>query len=66
MAIGDIAAAAGLPLVAGTVQANTLETIENETRDFIGRIKLDHPRKITVSTTAPTSPAEGDVWIKVT
>lgn len=66
MAIGDTAAAAGLPLVAGTAPANTLETIENETRDMIGRIKLDHPRKITVSPTAPTSPAEGDVWIKVT
>lgn len=66
MAIGDEAAAAGLPLVPGTAPANTLETLINQTRDFIGRIKLDHPRKITVSVTAPTSPAEDDVWIKVT
>ena len=66
MAIGDEAAAAGYPLVPGTAPANTLETLINQTRDFIGRIKLDHPRKITVSATAPTSPAEGDVWIKVT
>lgn len=65
MAIGDTAAAAGLPLVPGTALANTLETIENETRDMIGRIKLDHPRKITVSSTAPASPQAGDVWIKV-
>lgn len=66
MAIGDTAAAAGLPLVPGTAQANTLETIENETRDYIGRIMLDHPRKITVSSTPPASPQPGDVWIKVT
>lgn len=64
MAIGDTAAAAGLALVPGTAQANTLETIENETRDMIGRIKLDHPRKITASPTAPASPVEGDVWLK--
>ncbi len=64
MAIGDTAAAAGLPLVPGTAQANTLETIENETRDMIGRIKLDHPRKQTASLTAPTSPQEGDIWFK--
>lgn len=65
MAIGDTAAAAGLPLVAGTAPANTLETIENETRDMIGRVILDHPRKITVSATAPANPQPGDVWIKV-
>lgn len=64
MAIGDTAAAAGLPLVAGTVAANTLETVENETRDFIGRIILDHPRKITAGPTAPASPQEGDIWMK--
>ncbi|WP_341941725.1 hypothetical protein [Microbacterium sp. LWH10-1.2] len=66
MAIGDDAAAAGLPLVPGTAPANTLETLINETRDFIGRLMKNLPRKVTVSTTAPTSPQEGDVWIKVT
>lgn len=66
MAAGDIAAEAGLPLVPGTAPANTLETIINQVLDHIGRIKLDHPRKISVSATAPTSPAEGDVWIRVT
>ena len=64
MAIGDIASEAGLPLVPGTDQANTLDTIENETRDMIGQIMLNNPRRITVSPTAPTSPAVGDVWIK--
>lgn len=64
MAIGDIATSAGLSLVAGTAAANTLETIVNETRDMIGAIKLNLPRKITVSPTAPTSPVAGDVWIK--
>lgn len=65
MAIGDEAAAAGLPLVPGTAQSNTLETLINQTRDFIGRVMLNQPRKITVSPTAPASPQENDVWIKV-
>lgn len=64
MATGDEAAAAGLPLVPGTAPANTLETLINETRDFIGRLMKNHPRKITASPTAPTSPQEGDVWLK--
>lgn len=64
MATGDTAAAAGLPLVPGTALANTLETIENETRDMIGRIKLDIPRKMTATPTAPASPQEGDIWFK--
>lgn len=64
MATGDTAAAAGLALVAGTVPANTLETIENQTRDYIGRIILDHPRRETASPTAPSSPQEGDIWFK--
>ena len=66
MAIGDEAAAAGIPLTPGTAQANTLETIINQVKDYIGRLMLNLPRKITVSTTAPTSPQENDVWIKVT
>ncbi|WP_322412069.1 hypothetical protein [Microbacterium invictum] len=64
MAIGDTAAAAGLPLVSGTVQANTIDTIENQTRDMVGQIMLNNPKKITVSPTAPASPNVGDVWIK--
>ncbi|WP_248242974.1 hypothetical protein [Microbacterium kunmingense] len=64
MAIGDTAAAAGLPLVSGTVAANTIDTEENRTRDFIGQIMLNNPKKITVAPTAPASPSVGDVWIK--
>ena len=66
MAIGDEAAAAGIPLTPGTAQANTLETIINQVKDYIGRLMLNLPRKITVSATQPTNPQEGDVWIKVT
>lgn len=64
MAIGDDAAAAGLPLVPGTAPANTLETLINETRDFIGRLIKAFPRKMTASPTAPASPQEGDIWFK--
>lgn len=35
MAIGDDAAAAGMPLVPGTLPANQLDTEDNRTRDFI-------------------------------
>ena len=34
-AIGDGAAAAGMALVSGGAMANTLEDIENQTRDYI-------------------------------
>lgn len=66
MAIGDEAAAAGIPLTSGTAQANTLETIINQVKDYIGRLMLNLPRKITVSSTQPTGAQEDDVWIKVT
>lgn len=64
MAIGDIAAEAGLPLVSGTRQASDIDSIENETRDMIGFMKLRLPRAITPGPSAPNNPAIGDVWIR--
>lgn len=37
MAVGDAAAAAGMALVSGGEPANTLDTIENQTRDYIAQ-----------------------------
>lgn len=65
MAVGDIAAAAGFEICTGAVLANTIDTEITKTRDYVGQLKLNLPRKITVSPTAPTSPVVGDVWIKV-
>ena len=40
MATGDAAAAAGMDLVAGSSAANTLDTEDNKTRDYIAPIKV--------------------------
>lgn len=66
-AIGDDAVAAGMRLVAGGEMANTMETIENETRDYIAqRAKRTSPTiDIWVQPTAPTHVA-GRVWIRTT
>lgn len=67
MAYGDgtLAAAAGIPACSGAGLANTLDTEVTKTRDYLGEMKVNLPRKITVSATAPASPVAGDVWIKV-
>jgi hypothetical protein len=64
VAVGDIAASAGLDLVSGSDAANTLDTELNKILDLIGTIILNNQRKTTVSPTAPSSPVVGDVWIK--
>lgn len=66
MAIGDKAAAAGLPLVAGTELANTLDTIENETRDMIGEVKLSQAKRVRVGTTLPgtTGNVVGEIFVR--
>jgi hypothetical protein len=65
MAIGDDAAAAGMALVAGGALANTLDTEENLTRDYIAqRAKRNSPTiDIYVQPSAPAH-AVGRVWIK--
>lgn len=40
MAIGDDAVAAGMTLVPGGASANTLDTFDNETRDFVARFGI--------------------------
>lgn len=66
MAIGDTAAAAGLDLVAGTALANTLDTEENKTRDYIGDLKLKMPARIRTGTTLPgtTGNTVGEIFVK--
>lgn len=39
MAIGDDAVAAGYPILTGSEPANTLDTEENRTRDFVAQVK---------------------------
>ena len=65
MATGDIATSAGISLTAGTSQASDIDEEFNLLKDVVGQMKLNHPRKISVQATAPTSPVVGDVWIKV-
>lgn len=64
MAIGDTAAQAGLPLASGTRQASDIDELINETRDMVGRIKLDIPRRMTPGPSAPNAPVIGDVWFR--
>lgn len=65
MAIGDDAVAAGMTLVTGTSPAASLDTFDNETRDYIARyakrtgLLID----IWVQATAPAHKV-GRVWIK--
>lgn len=61
MAVGDAAAAAGLPLVAGSLPANQIETEINRTRDMIAEVMATRARS-KVSATAPVSPQVGDLW----
>ena len=66
MAIGDTAAAAGLPLVAGTELANTLDTIENQTRDMIGDVILTQAPRVRVGTVLPgtTGNITGEIFVR--
>ena len=66
MAIGDIAASAGLDLVSGAALANTLETEENKTRDYIGALKLAMPARIRTGTVLPglTGNTVGEVFVR--
>lgn len=68
MAVGDSAASVGFPLVPdtgedGKVKYGSREI--NRTRDMVADHKKALPARITVSPTAPATPAVGDVWIKV-
>lgn len=68
MAVGDTAAAAGLPLVPdtgedGKVKYGAREI--NRTRDAVGDLKLNLPRKITSGSATPASPQVGDVHFRV-
>ena len=65
MAVGDKATEAGIPLTSGAAAANTIDTEINALKDVVGEQKLNHPRKMTVSATAPASPQVGDIWFKV-
>ena len=67
MAVGDIAASAGLDLVAGTDMANTIDTELNKILDVVGQIKLNNPTKITTGPTPPTTGRTiGDIHVRVT
>lgn len=66
MATGDTAAAAGLPLVSGNEPANAIDTIENATRDMIGRVKLDQAKRVRVGTSLPGSSGNivGEIFVR--
>lgn len=67
MAVGDSAASVGYPLVPDTGENGKVKYGAREinaTRDLVADLKKSVPAKVTVSTTAPASPAVGDVWIK--
>lgn len=63
MAVGDAAAAAGLPLVPGSLPANQLETEDNRTRDMVADVMTTRARS-KVSSTPPVSPQVGDLWFE--
>lgn len=67
MATGDAAVAAGMRRVLGTELANTMETIEMETRDYIAAYAARSGSLIDiwVQTAAPAHKI-GRVWIKST
>lgn len=65
MATGDDAVAAGMALVVGTSMANTLDTEDNLTRDYIARYakrNRDNLIDIWVQSTAPAHKTDR-VWI---
>ncbi len=66
MAVGDKASQAGLPLVSGTEPANTLETIENATRDMIGDVILKQAKRVRVGTSLPgtTGNIVGEIFVR--
>jgi hypothetical protein len=61
---GTASAAVGWDTCAGSVQANTIDTEITKARDYAAGWLINLPKKITVSATAPSSPAVNDVWIK--
>jgi hypothetical protein len=65
LAPGDDAAAAGMAVVSGAADADTLDTIENQTRDYIAqRAKRTGPYiDIYVQPIAPPH-AVGRIWIR--
>lgn len=66
MATGDDAVAAGMALVVGTSMANTLDTEDNLTRDYVARYAArnrDNLIDIWVQSTAPAHKVNR-VWIK--
>lgn len=66
MAVGDDAVAAGMALVAGTSMANTLDTEDNLTRDYVARYAKRNADNLIDIWVQPTAPAHkaGRVWIK--
>ena len=66
MAIGDLASEANLPLVAGTEQANTIDTEINATRDMIGQVILDQAPRVRIGTTLPgtTGNIVGELFVR--
>lgn len=61
---GTASAAIGWDACAGTVAANTIDTEITKSRDYAALRFADLPNKITPSSTAPASPAVGDLWVK--
>ncbi|MNL85137.1 hypothetical protein D3C87_2133440 [compost metagenome] len=66
MAIGDTAAAAGLDLVSGAALANTLDTEENKTRDYVGDLKMKMPPRIRTGTSLPGTSGNtvGEIFVR--
>jgi len=64
MAIGDAAAAAGIDLVSGSEQANTLDTEENKTRDYIAQFAAWS--KISGKPASFTPAAHSHSWDSIT
>jgi len=64
MAVGDKAAAVGLPIVSGSsTQASDIDLEINRTRDMVADVMTSRARS-TVSSTAPTDPEVGDLWFE--
>jgi len=64
MAIGDAAAAAGMDLVSGAEQANTLDTEDNKTRDYI--VAFAHWLKIGGKPSTFPPAAHSHDWASIT
>jgi hypothetical protein len=58
MVIGDDAVLAGMTLVSGVEQANTIDTMINQTRDFIAQGKIIGPLPVAKGGTSATNSAD--------